>query len=92
MVVKGSSPVVGRREDGDALAVVGHLVAAVLDLVAADDVLQLVELQEALGHVGAKLAAHPALAGGAAQLGLRVGPEELAHHACEGGRLKQFMY
>ena len=35
-----------------------------LDFVGSDDVVQLVVLQEASGHVGTELAPHPALAGG----------------------------
>lgn len=67
------SPVVGRGEDGDALAVVGHLVALGLDLVAADDVVEAVALQEALGDVGPELAAHPPLADRAPVLEMRGG-------------------
>lgn len=60
--LSGDVPVVGRWEDGDALPWVGDLVTLSFDLVAADDVVQLVLLQEALRHVGAELAAHAPLA------------------------------
>lgn len=54
--------IVGGREDGDTAATMGHLVALGLDLVAADDVVQLVLLQEGLGDVRPELAAHASLA------------------------------
>ena len=76
--------VVGRAEHGDALAVVRKLVALVLDLVAADHVVQAVELQEPVGDVGAELAADAALGRRAAGKGLGVGPQELAHDAVLG--------
>lgn len=56
------SPVVGRGEDGDTLAIVGHLVALGLDLVAPDDVVEAVALQKTFGDVRPELAAHPPLA------------------------------
>jgi len=49
--------VVGGGEDCDALAVVTDLVAFVFDLVAPDDIVETVRLQEVLGYVGAELAA-----------------------------------
>ena len=55
-------PVVWCREHGDALPVVGDLVAFGLHLVAADDEVQLVLCEEALRHVRSELAAHPPLA------------------------------
>ena len=55
------APVVGGREDSDTAATVCHLVALSFDLVAADDVVQVVLLQEGLGDVGPKLAAHAPL-------------------------------
>lgn len=62
-------PVVGGGKDGDAAAAMCHLVALGLDFVAADDVVQVVVLQEGLGDVGAKLAAHAPLADRASVLG-----------------------
>ena len=50
--------VVGRREDGDALAVVAHLVAVRFDLVRAHHVVQAVALQEPRRHVRTELDAH----------------------------------
>ena len=58
------------------------LVAVVLDLVAADDVVEAVVLQEALRHVRSELDADAALAGGTAALRLRVRPQQLAHQTC----------
>lgn len=55
-------PVVGGREDGDTAASVSHLIALGLDLVAADDVVQVVLFQEGLGDVRPKLTAHAPLA------------------------------
>lgn len=63
------APVVGGREDGDTAATVRHLVAFGFDLVAADDVVELVFLQEGLRHVGPELAAHTTLADRAPVLG-----------------------
>lgn len=67
------APIVGGREDGDTAATMGHLVALGLDLVAADDVVQLVLLQEGLGDVRPELAAHAALADRAPVLGAEDG-------------------
>lgn len=64
-------PVVGGGKDGDAAAAMRHLVALGLDLVAADDVVQVVLLQEGLGDIGAKLAADTPLADRASILGGR---------------------
>lgn len=58
----GDTPVVGGGEDGDTAATVCHLITLGLDLVAADDVIQVVLLQEGLGDIGPKLAAHAPLA------------------------------
>lgn len=67
----GDAPVVGGRKDGDAAASVRHLVALGLDLVAADDVVQVVLLQEGLGDIGPKLAAHTPLTDRAPVLGIQ---------------------
>lgn len=67
----GDAPVVGGREDGDTVAAVRHLVALSLDLVAADDVVQVVLLQEGLGDIGPKLAAHAPLTDRAPILGIQ---------------------
>lgn len=45
--------IVGGGEDCDALSVVSNLVAHVLHLMRPNDIVQLVPLQEVLGHVGA---------------------------------------
>lgn len=63
------APVVGGREHGDAAAAVRHLVALGLDLVAADDVVQVVLLQEGLGDIWPELAAHAPLTDRAPVLG-----------------------
>lgn len=65
----------------NALSVVLLLVSVHPDLVASDDGLQAVLLAEALGHVGAELHAHAALAGAAAWRRLGVGPQHLHHQA-----------
>lgn len=64
------APVVGGREHGNAAAAVCHLVALSLDLVAADDVVQVILLQEGLGDIGPKLAAHAPLTDRAPVLGI----------------------
>lgn len=76
-----NSPIVGRGKDRNALAIVGHLVAFVLDLVAPDDVVEFVVLQEGLRHVRSELDADSAFGRRSAILGLRVGPQQLAHQA-----------
>lgn len=73
--------VVGRGEDGDALAVVADLVAVVLDFVTADDVVEAVALEEVRGDVRTKLAADASFGRGPAAHGVRVAPQELAHNA-----------
>lgn len=65
----GDVPVVGGREDGDAAPAVRHLIALGLDLVATDDVVQVVLFQEGLGDVGPKLTTHTPLADRAPVLG-----------------------
>lgn len=55
------------------------LIAIHTDLVATDDSLQTVLLAELLGDVGSELHTHATLAGTAAGLRLRVGPEHLHH-------------
>ena len=50
--------VVGSGEDGNATTVVGHLIASVLALVRAHDVLQIVLLQEPLRDIRTKGKAH----------------------------------
>lgn len=73
--------VVGRREDGDALAVVTDLVTVVLDFVAADDVVEGVALEEVGSDVRAELAADAALGRGPAAHRVWVTPQQLAHDA-----------
>jgi hypothetical protein len=50
--------VVGSGEDGDATTVVGHLIASVLALVRAHDVLQIVLLKEPLRDIRTKGKTH----------------------------------
>ena len=76
--------VVGRREDGDALSILHHLVALGLDLVRTNDVVEAVLLQEGLGDVGTVLDAHASLRLGAAVRVLRVRPHQIAHEAVLG--------
>lgn len=52
------------------------------DLVTTDDGLQAVLLTEALGDIRTELKSNTTLAGTAALLFLRVGPEHLHHQAC----------
>lgn len=58
-------PIVGGREDSDTAATMGHLIALGFDFMAADDVIQLILLQEGLGDIRPKLATHTTLADGA---------------------------
>ena len=81
------SPVVGRREDGDAFSVVRHLVALGLHLVAADDEIQAVPLQEAARHVGTKLTADASLTERAAVL--RGGWGEMGEMEGGDGRMEE---
>lgn len=59
------APIVGGREDSDTAATMGHLVALGFDFMAADDIVQLILLQEGLGDIGPKLATDATLADGA---------------------------
>lgn len=56
------APIVGGRKDGDTAATMGHFIALGFDFMAADDVVQLILLQEGLGDIGSKLATHATLA------------------------------
>ncbi|KAF2826569.1 hypothetical protein CC86DRAFT_32240, partial [Ophiobolus disseminans] len=71
--------VVGRREDGDAAAVVLDLIAVHAHLVRPDDCVEAVVLAETLGDVGPELQADAALAGPPAGRRLRICPEHLHH-------------
>lgn len=59
------APIVGGRKDSDTAATMGHLVALGFDFMAADDIVQLILLQEGLGDIRPKLATHTTLADGA---------------------------
>lgn len=67
------------REDSDTFAVVRNLVALWLHLVAPDDVIQFVLLQEPFGDVRAKLATDPTLTDRPPILRLWIRPEQVAH-------------
>lgn len=56
------APIVGGREDSDTAAPMSHLIALSFNFMAADDVVQLVLLQEGLGDIRPKLATHAPLA------------------------------
>eukprot|EP01139_Manchomonas_bermudensis_P024510 Amastigsp_a842847_614.p2 type:complete len:395 gc:universal Amastigsp_a842847_614:1441-257(-) len=71
--------VVRGREHSDQLAVGLDEVALVLDLVRANEQLEAVALQKSLRDVGTKCNADAALRHRAAGIGLRIGPQELAH-------------
>lgn len=64
--------IVGGRKDSDTAATMGHLVALGFDFMAADDIVQLILLQEGLGDIRPKLATHTTLADGAPILWLGI--------------------
>jgi hypothetical protein len=74
--------VVGRREDGDQLALAEELIAVLDDLVGAADQVELIDLEEIGDHVHSEEVADAALAvGPALHLLDGVGPEQVAEQA-----------
>ena len=66
-------------EDRDTFPVVTNFVSLVLNLVAPNDVLQLISVQEGAGDVGSELYAYAALARGTSREALGIRPEEVTH-------------
>ncbi len=75
------------QRTGNASAVMLDLIAIHADFVASNDGLEAVVLAEAFGDIRAKLHADTALAGPAALLFLRIGPEHLHHQTRLAGLL-----
>ena len=59
-----------------------QFVTLVLHFVASDDILQLIFVEEAFCDIRAELNPDTPLARRSPHLGLRIGPEQLAHETC----------